>query len=53
MRSEIQLRTIAEDFWATLEHQMKYKKNLPHEDMIRNELKKLFGKNDPKEKAVS
>lgn len=40
MRSEIQIRTIAEDFWATLEHQMKYKKNLPHEEMIRNELKR-------------
>ena len=40
VRSEIQLRTIAEDFWATLEHQMKYKKNLPHEEMIRNELKR-------------
>ena len=40
MRSEIQIRTIAEDFWATLEHQMKYKKNLPYEEMIRNELKR-------------
>ena len=25
MRVEIQLRTVAMDFWATLEHQMKYK----------------------------
>jgi putative GTP pyrophosphokinase len=24
--AEIQLRTIAHDFWAVLEHQMKYKK---------------------------
>ncbi|MFR7846647.1 MAG: hypothetical protein ACLU8S_02610 [Coprococcus phoceensis] len=26
MTAEIQLRTIAHDFWAVLEHQMKYKK---------------------------
>ena len=29
MRVEVQLRTIAMDFWASLEHQMKYKKNIP------------------------
>lgn len=38
--AEIQLRTIAIDFWATVEHQLKYKQNLPHEDLIRNELKR-------------
>lgn len=38
--AEIQIRTIAIDFWAALEHQMKYKKNLPHEAMIREELKR-------------
>lgn len=27
IQAEIQLRTIAIDFWAALEHQMKYKKN--------------------------
>lgn len=27
MKVEIQLRTIAMDFWATIEHQLKYKKN--------------------------
>lgn len=27
MKAEIQLRTIAMDFWATLEHQLRYKKN--------------------------
>jgi putative GTP pyrophosphokinase len=37
---EIQIRTIAIDFWATLEHQIKYKKDLPHEELIRNELKR-------------
>ena len=28
MKVEVQLRTIAMDFWASLEHQMRYKKNL-------------------------
>lgn len=38
--AEIQLRTIAIDFWATLEHQIKYKRNVHHEEIIRNELKR-------------
>lgn len=38
--AEIQLRTIAIDFWAALEHQMKYKKNIEHEKTIRSELKR-------------
>lgn len=38
--AEIQLRTIAIDSWATLEHQLKYKQNHPHEDLIRGELKR-------------
>lgn len=38
--AEIQLRTIAIDFWAALEHQMKYKKNIEHEKIIRSELKR-------------
>lgn len=29
MKAEVQLRTIAMDFWASLEHQIKYKKNVP------------------------
>lgn len=29
MKVEVQLRTIAMDFWASLEHQLRYKKNLP------------------------
>lgn len=37
--AEIQLRTIAIDFWAALEHQMKYKKSIEHEKTIRDELK--------------
>lgn len=38
--AEIQIRTIAIDFWAVLEHQMKYKKHVAHEEIIRNELKR-------------
>lgn len=40
MTAEIQLRTIAIDFWATLEHQIKYKRNVHHEETIRKELKR-------------
>lgn len=29
MKVEVQLRTIAMDFWANLEHKLRYKKNLP------------------------
>lgn len=31
MKVEIQLRTIGMDFWASLEHKLRYKKKLPHE----------------------
>ena len=37
---EIQIRTIAMDFWSSLEHQMKYKKNIKDQQMIVEELKK-------------
>ena len=40
LNAEIQIRTIALDFWANLEHQMKYKKNIKDEIMIRSELKR-------------
>ena len=33
MRVEVQFRTIAMDFWASLEHKLRYKKNLPHEKL--------------------
>ncbi len=33
---EVQMRTIAMDFWASLEHKIRYKKNIPEE--LRNEL---------------
>lgn len=41
MKVEVQLRTIAMDFWASLEHRMRYKKNLSSElsDMLSEELK--------------
>ena len=29
MRVEVQFRTIAMDFWASLEHKLKYKKDIP------------------------
>lgn len=38
--AEIQIRTMAIDFWATLEHQLKYKQKIPCEELIRKELKR-------------
>ena len=32
MRTEVQLRTIAMDFWASLEHKLRYKKNISDEE---------------------
>lgn len=37
---EVQFRTIAMDFWASLEHKLKYKKNIETPDEIVAELKK-------------
>lgn len=37
-RVEIQLRTIAMDTWAALEHELKYKKNIDNQDLIVQEL---------------
>ena len=39
MRVEVQIRTIAMDFWASLEHQVKYKKGVPDAERISDELK--------------
>ena len=33
IRVEVQIRTIAMDFWASLEHKMRYKKSIPAEQM--------------------
>ena len=40
MRVEIQLRTIAMDVWASLEHQLRYKKDVEFTDQMAEELKK-------------
>jgi putative GTP pyrophosphokinase len=41
MKVEVQFRTIAMDFWASLEHKLRYKKELPQEklDMLKVDLK--------------
>lgn len=37
---EIQIRTMAMDFWSSLEHQIKYKKDIENADLIGEELKR-------------
>ncbi|WP_099467952.1 GTP pyrophosphokinase [Konateibacter massiliensis] len=39
MRVEVQIRTIAMDFWASLEHQLRYKSVVNNEEEINRELK--------------
>ena len=39
VKVEVQLRSIAMDFWASLEHQMKYKRNFEHSEEIVEELR--------------
>ena len=39
LRVEVQIRTIAMDFWASLEHDLKYKKEMPDMDEIQQQLK--------------
>ena len=39
MKVEVQFRTIAMDFWATLEHKMKYKKDIENAEVISEDLK--------------
>ena len=39
MKVEVQLRTIAMDWWASLEHKIRYKKGLPDHEAISQELK--------------
>ena len=39
VRVEVQLRTIAMDFWASLEHQLKYKKDIDDAESIMYELR--------------
>lgn len=40
IKAEIQLRTISQDAWACLEHQIKYKKMIHNEKIVRGELKR-------------
>lgn len=40
MRVEVQFRTIAMDFWASLDHKLKYKKNVKNSELIVEELRK-------------
>ena len=39
LRVEVQIRTIAMDFWASLEHDLKYKKEIPDVEIIQEQLK--------------
>ena len=39
MKVEVQFRTIAMDFWASLEHKLKYKKNIVNPEEVSEELK--------------
>ncbi len=39
MKVEVQFRTIAMDFWASVEHKLKYKKNVDHAEEIVGQLK--------------
>lgn len=39
VRAEVQFRTIAMDFWASLEHKLKYKKDIPYAAEVATELK--------------
>lgn len=38
MKVEVQIRTMAMDFWASLEHQLKYKHDIPEQDIIVSQL---------------
>ena len=40
MKVEVQFRTIAMDFWASLEHKLKYKKDIANPEEISRELRK-------------
>ncbi len=40
VKVEVQFRTIAMDFWASIEHKLKYKKNIANSDAIQAQLRK-------------
>lgn len=39
VKVEVQIRTIAMDYWASLEHQIKYKREIPDAELVSKELK--------------
>ena len=56
MKVEVQLRTIAMDFWASLEHTMKYKKDIENSEEISKELKncaELIAQTDLKMQTIN
>ncbi len=55
MRVEIQIRTIAMDFWASLEYELRYKKDLDWSKEIGEELRECaatINKTDEKMLAI-
>ena len=55
MRVEIQIRTIAMDFWASLEHELKYKKDIDWSKEIGEELREcaeIINRTDRKMMAI-
>lgn len=55
MRVEVQIRTIAMDFWASLDHQMKYKKDMDDAGEISEELRacaEIIAQTDCKMQAI-
>ena len=55
MRVEVQIRTIAMDFWASLDHQMKYKRDLDEAGEISEELREcaeIIAQTDRKMQAI-
>ena len=56
MRVEVQLRTIAMDFWASLEHKMKYKKDIKDTKELERELKEcaeIIAETDEKMQSIN
>ena len=43
VKAEVQIRTIAMDFWATLEHELKYKNHISGAEELAGELKECAG----------
>lgn len=39
VKVEVQIRTIAMDFWASLEHQLRYKADVDIPDLVREKLR--------------